>query len=75
MTARGREVGGKQKGAAGNAGSVTPATPPAPGRDTADDKDAKSDIAPEDVEEIGGPKGPEPTRFGDWEKGGRCSDF
>ncbi|MDE2090478.1 MAG: DUF1674 domain-containing protein [Gammaproteobacteria bacterium] len=25
--------------------------------------------------EIGGPKGPEPTRFGDWEKGGRCIDF
>ena len=25
--------------------------------------------------EIGGPKGPEPTRFGDWEKDGRCSDF
>ncbi|WOH06677.1 hypothetical protein DCAR_0626105 [Daucus carota subsp. sativus] len=25
--------------------------------------------------EIGGPKGPEPTRFGDWEKNGRCSDF
>ena len=25
--------------------------------------------------ERGGPKGPEPTRFGDWEKGGRCSDF
>jgi hypothetical protein len=25
--------------------------------------------------EIGGPKGPEPTRFGDWEKAGRCSDF
>ncbi|RAL51459.1 unnamed protein product [Cuscuta campestris] len=25
--------------------------------------------------EIGGPKGPEPTRYGDWEKGGRCSDF
>lgn len=25
--------------------------------------------------EINGPKGPEPTRFGDWEKGGRCSDF
>ena len=21
------------------------------------------------------PKGPEPTRYGDWEKGGRCSDF
>ncbi|MEZ5499217.1 MAG: DUF1674 domain-containing protein [Steroidobacteraceae bacterium] len=25
--------------------------------------------------EIGGPTGPEPTRFGDWEKGGRCIDF
>jgi hypothetical protein len=25
--------------------------------------------------EIGGPAGPEPTRFGDWEKNGRCSDF
>lgn len=25
--------------------------------------------------EIGGPAGAEPTRFGDWEKGGRCSDF
>lgn len=27
------------------------------------------------VEELGGPKGPEPTRYGDWEVGGRCSDF
>jgi hypothetical protein len=27
------------------------------------------------VKEIGGPVGPEPTRFGDWEKNGRCSDF
>lgn len=25
--------------------------------------------------EIGGPKGPEPTRYGDWEFKGRCSDF
>ena len=25
--------------------------------------------------EQGGPKGPEPTRYGDWEKAGRCSDF
>jgi hypothetical protein len=25
--------------------------------------------------EIGGPKGPEPTRYGDWEQNGRCSDF
>jgi hypothetical protein len=27
------------------------------------------------TQEIGGPKGPEPTRYGDWEKNGRCSDF
>lgn len=27
------------------------------------------------VKEIGGPKGLEPTRYGDWEKGGRCIDF
>jgi len=25
--------------------------------------------------EINGPKGPEPTRYGDWEKKGRCIDF
>jgi len=25
--------------------------------------------------EIGGPKGPEPTRYGDWEVNGRCTDF
>ena len=25
--------------------------------------------------ETGGPKGPEPTRYGDWERKGRCSDF
>lgn len=25
--------------------------------------------------EIGGRVGPEPTRFGDWEKAGRCIDF
>ena len=25
--------------------------------------------------EKGGPKGLEPTRYGDWEKAGRCSDF
>lgn len=25
--------------------------------------------------EIGGPKGPEPTRYGDWERAGHCIDF
>ena len=27
------------------------------------------------VAETGGPAGPEPTRYGDWERGGRCIDF
>ena len=31
----------------------------------------KPDLPPE----VGGPNGPEPTRFGDWEKNGRCTDF
>ncbi|HYP36344.1 MAG TPA: DUF1674 domain-containing protein [Stellaceae bacterium] len=25
--------------------------------------------------EIGGAEGPEPTRYGDWEYNGRCTDF
>ena len=25
--------------------------------------------------EIGGRKGPDPVRYGDWEKNGRCIDF
>ena len=25
--------------------------------------------------EIGGVEGPEPTRYGDWEHKGRCTDF
>lgn len=25
--------------------------------------------------EVGGPKGPEPTRYGDWERKGRVTDF
>jgi hypothetical protein len=31
--------------------------------------------APPKAAEIGGPKGPEPTRYGDWERDGRCVDF
>lgn len=36
---------------------------------------AASALHPEPPPEIGGREGPEPTRFGDWEKNGRCIDF
>jgi hypothetical protein len=39
-----------------------------------DDDDDDSDVNKE-TGEVGGPKGPEPTRYGDWERNGRCSDF
>jgi len=31
--------------------------------------------APQAGREIGGRAGPDPTRYGDWEKNGRCIDF
>jgi hypothetical protein len=31
--------------------------------------------APPPAAEVGGPAGPEPTRYGDWELRGRCIDF
>ena len=47
-----------------------------------DDEDAKPAppatplVPPEELApEVGGRKGPEPTRYGDWEKDGRCTDF
>jgi len=39
-------------------------------------KDPKGLLDPANwPEEIGGPEGPEPTRYGDWERKGICSDF
>ncbi len=35
----------------------------------------KKPAAKQAPKETGGPKGPEPTRYGDWEKAGRCTDF
>ena len=42
-----------------------------PARATAEPGD-KEEPAPK---EIGGRDGPDPTRYGDWEKDGRCIDF
>jgi hypothetical protein len=32
-------------------------------------------VEPDGPVERGGPAGPEPTRFGDWERGGIATDF
>ena len=42
-----------------------------------DEQEVDSQSEPEKLEkrEIGGPQGPEPTRYGDWERKGRCIDF
>jgi hypothetical protein len=36
---------------------------------------AVKDKVTQQMGETGGQAGPEPTRYGDWEKGGRCTDF
>jgi hypothetical protein len=43
-----------------------------PAGENPQDKGAGQDEPPR---EIGGRNGPDPTRFGDWEKNGRCIDF
>lgn len=45
--------------------------PPPPMGDPPTEKPMRLTLPPE----IGGPKGPEPTRYGDWEQKGRVTDF
>ncbi len=33
------------------------------------------EVSNKNAKEVGGPKGLEPTRYGDWESKGRCYDF
>ncbi|KAK9836228.1 hypothetical protein WJX84_011312 [Apatococcus fuscideae] len=42
--------------------------------EAAEEDEADSDLN-KSTGERGGPRGPEPTRYGDWSKGGRVSDF
>ena len=50
--------------------TVPPAAPPPPAKGPVT---RKEDLPK--VEEIGGPEGPEPTRYGDWAIKGRVSVF
>ncbi len=56
--------------------SGTVAKMPAP-ISTQSSKGKKASPPPDNAEtaETGGPDGPEPTRYGDWERKGRCVDF
>lgn len=38
-------------------------------------QEERAPSAADQAEEVGGPAGPEPTRYGDWERKGRCIDF
>ncbi|KGO99365.1 DUF1674 domain-containing protein [Novilysobacter defluvii] len=46
-----------------------PVPPPAP------DTGEAADTPPDPPVEYGGREGPDPVRYGDWEKNGRCIDF
>ena len=63
-----KPVDERAPGAAGKGSKVPPAERP---------KDPTVPAAPDakDAAEHGGPKGPDPTRYGDWERKGRCVDF
>jgi hypothetical protein len=62
--------------------TVAENTPPAeeapagaPTTASATDPNAAAMALIKQVEEIGGPPGPEPTRYGDWQFNGRVTDF
>jgi hypothetical protein len=57
------ESGPKMIGESPDPTAASPRTPPTPAAGT------------DPPVEIGGRDGPEPTRYGDWEKNGRCIDF
>jgi hypothetical protein len=53
-----------------------PTPPPAPASpEPTGCAPARGTAQPRATRELGGVDGPEPTRFGDWEKNGRCIDF
>jgi len=54
---------------------ATAAEPAETGSGETEDQGNKADDEHREFEEVGGPKGSEPTRYGDWERKGRCIDF
>ncbi len=56
-------------------GQTTSDTDPAELPETPAGSNPEVAEAPAQATEHGGRDGPEPTRYGDWEKNGRCIDF
>lgn len=55
-------------------GQTSPKPPPSGDAEAPEPTPAPPGAAGAD-EESGGRDGPDPTRYGDWEKNGRCIDF
>lgn len=82
----GQDAGRAPRGAAASAAPAPAATSQAARTDRARADGHRPEIARPDTApcaalvadrpiEIDGPSGPEPTRYGDWERKGRCIDF
>ncbi len=56
-------------------GETTPTPDPAGAPVASESAIAPPDATDAQGKEFGGREGPEPTRYGDWEKNGRCIDF
>lgn len=69
-----QQTGAPSSPAAKPAGSADDKAAGAP-NGTPDGTEAEECADGSDAAEIGGPASPEPTRYGDWEVGGRCTDF
>ncbi len=61
-----REIRPVPAPAAAKPGAKAPDTAPPP---------SPAGAKPAQPDEVGGPTGLEPTRYGDWERNGRCTDF
>jgi len=74
-TSAGCSEGGKKDTAEEKKSKSSTSTTSKKTTDPKKNNNTSSKPLPDAKEEIGGPRGPEPTRYNDWEKNGRVSDF
>ncbi|KAG7279345.1 hypothetical protein CRUP_001253 [Coryphaenoides rupestris] len=67
--------GGCYRSASGASKDKQPLRKPKTPLGRLDAPEEKTKDANQKTKEQGGPRGPEPTRYGDWERKGRCIDF